>query len=341
MKAEGLRGIPREKTRKTTHGDGAQTERPADLVERQFVASAPNQLWVADLTYVRTHVGWVYAAFILDVFSRFVVGWQVSTSLRTDLALDALDMGLWAASAPVRTSPASFITAIGACNIEPSATPSGSPKPMPSHPLVAKGIPTTTRWPRRSTRCSRPSASVTPACGPRALEERQRRRDRRRRVHRLVQPPTPSRRDRTRPAGRVRGHPLGIDRGPALPSEPRPRRGRNQVTESPPNPGRFTPPSHRRPHPARRIPRRFLVRQPPPARTPPRFSNGFPPTRRSRPALGSNYRRAMPRQTRLNGLPASVLRALAAIGDLSQVDGWAISTGSRWTSRRGWSSSCR
>lgn len=53
-------------------------------------------MWVADLTYVRTHAGWVYAAFILDVFSRLVIGWQVSTSLRTDLALDALDMGLWA-----------------------------------------------------------------------------------------------------------------------------------------------------------------------------------------------------------------------------------------------------
>lgn len=95
MKAEGLRGIAREKTRTTTHSHGAQTERPADLVERKFVAGAPNQLWVADLTYVRTHAGWVYAAFILDVFSRLVVGWQVSTSLRTDLALDALDMGLW------------------------------------------------------------------------------------------------------------------------------------------------------------------------------------------------------------------------------------------------------
>jgi transposase InsO family protein len=96
MRAEGLRGISREKTRKTTTSKGAETERPADLVERQFVAQAPNQLWVADLTYVRTHSGWVYAAFILDVFSRMVVGWQVSTSLRTDLALDALDMGLWA-----------------------------------------------------------------------------------------------------------------------------------------------------------------------------------------------------------------------------------------------------
>ena len=96
MRAEGLRGIPREKTRRTTFGDGAETERPEDLVKRKFIATGPNQLWVADLTYVRTHAGWTYVAFVLDVFSRMVVGWQVSTSLRTDLALDALDMGLWA-----------------------------------------------------------------------------------------------------------------------------------------------------------------------------------------------------------------------------------------------------
>ena len=95
MRAEGLRGIPREKTRKTTASEGAETERPEDLVKRKFAATSPNQLWVADLTYVRTHAGWTYAAFVLDVFSRMIVGWQVSTSLRTDLALDALDMGLW------------------------------------------------------------------------------------------------------------------------------------------------------------------------------------------------------------------------------------------------------
>lgn len=96
MRREGLRGIAREKSARTTFGEGAQTERPEDLVRRQFVAQAPNQLWVADLTYVRTHAGWTYVAFVLDVFSRMIVGWQVSTSLRTDLALDALDMGLWA-----------------------------------------------------------------------------------------------------------------------------------------------------------------------------------------------------------------------------------------------------
>uniref|UniRef100_UPI0028B1DA30 IS3 family transposase n=1 Tax=Miniimonas arenae TaxID=676201 RepID=UPI0028B1DA30 len=96
MRAAGLRGMSREKTVRTTHPAQAHEPRPADLVERRFTAAAPNQLWVADLTYVRTHTGWVYVAFVLDVFSRYVVGWQVSTSLRTDLALDALDMGLWA-----------------------------------------------------------------------------------------------------------------------------------------------------------------------------------------------------------------------------------------------------
>jgi putative transposase len=70
--------------------------RPADLVDRQFRAEAPNRLWVADLTYVKTHAGWVYVAFIIDVYSRFIVGWQASRSLRTDLALDALEMAIWA-----------------------------------------------------------------------------------------------------------------------------------------------------------------------------------------------------------------------------------------------------
>ena len=89
-----LRGVVRGKTPRTTTGaDGA--DRPADLVQRHFVAAAPNRLWVADLTYVKTHSGWVYLAFIVDVFSRFVVGWQASRSLRTDLALDALEMAIW------------------------------------------------------------------------------------------------------------------------------------------------------------------------------------------------------------------------------------------------------
>ncbi len=94
MRDLGIRGVVRGKTVRTTFGDDAAA-RPADLVDRQFRAPTPNRLWVADLTYVKTHSGWVYVAFIVDVFSRYVVGWQASRSLRTDLALDALEMALW------------------------------------------------------------------------------------------------------------------------------------------------------------------------------------------------------------------------------------------------------
>jgi putative transposase len=94
MRAAGLRGVIRAKSPRTTRPD-PETARPADLVKRQFTAQAPNQLWVADITYIRTFSGWVYAAFVIDVFSRMVVGWQVATSLYTDLALDALEMAIW------------------------------------------------------------------------------------------------------------------------------------------------------------------------------------------------------------------------------------------------------
>ena len=94
MKSVGLHGVSRAKGPRTTiPGNGPDT-RP-DLVQRTFTATAPDQLWVADITYCRTFAGWVYAAFVIDVFSRRVVGWQLSKNLRTDLALDALEMGLW------------------------------------------------------------------------------------------------------------------------------------------------------------------------------------------------------------------------------------------------------
>ena len=94
MRELGIAGVVRGKVVRTTFGDETAV-RPADLVDRQFRAEAPNRLWVADLTYVKTHSGWIYVAFVVDVFSRYVVGWQVSRSLRTDLALDALEMALW------------------------------------------------------------------------------------------------------------------------------------------------------------------------------------------------------------------------------------------------------
>ncbi len=95
MRDLGLAGAVRgKKARTTVPGDVAA--RPADLVDRAFSAPAPNRLGVADLTYVSTWSGFAYAAFIVDAFSRAIVGWRVATSLRADLALDALEMAIWA-----------------------------------------------------------------------------------------------------------------------------------------------------------------------------------------------------------------------------------------------------
>ena len=95
MRELGLSGVVRGKVRRTTVPDES-APRPADLVDRDFRAPVPNRLWVADLTYVRTWSGFGYVAFIIDACSRYIVGWQASRSLRTDLALDALEQALWA-----------------------------------------------------------------------------------------------------------------------------------------------------------------------------------------------------------------------------------------------------
>jgi putative transposase len=97
MRELDLRGVVRGTPKFTTVPADA-AERPRDLVDRRFSAGAPNRLWVADLTYVRTWTGFVYVAFITDVYSRRIVGWQASRSLRSDLALDALEQAIWARS---------------------------------------------------------------------------------------------------------------------------------------------------------------------------------------------------------------------------------------------------
>ena len=89
-----LAGVRRGKVKRTTL-PGELSERPQDLVERSFVASAPNRLWVADLTYVSAWTGFVYVAFVVDAFSRRIVGWRVAASLHAELALDALEMAIW------------------------------------------------------------------------------------------------------------------------------------------------------------------------------------------------------------------------------------------------------
>ena len=95
MRLAGLRGVRRGKSVRTTVPD-AKAACPLDRVNRQFEADRPNQLWVADFTYVSTWQGFVYVAFVIDVFARYIVGWRVSTSMQTDFVLDALEQALYA-----------------------------------------------------------------------------------------------------------------------------------------------------------------------------------------------------------------------------------------------------
>jgi putative transposase len=94
MRELGIEGAcaRRKRPRTTRPGDGRQ---PADLLERDFDAPAPNRRWVADITYVATASGWVYTAFVMDLYSRRIIGWEVADNLRSDLALSALEMAIW------------------------------------------------------------------------------------------------------------------------------------------------------------------------------------------------------------------------------------------------------
>jgi putative transposase len=94
MRQHGLQGVVRGKRRRTTIPDHG-AERPVDLVDRDFTATAPNRLWVADFTYVMTFSGVVYVAFVIDAYSRRIVGWKADSSMRTSLVLDTLEMALW------------------------------------------------------------------------------------------------------------------------------------------------------------------------------------------------------------------------------------------------------
>jgi putative transposase len=95
MREMGLAGAVRGRAWVTTTQSQPAADRPGDLVDRHFTATGPNQLWVSDLTYVATWHGFVYVAFVIDVFARRIVGWRVSASLRTDLALDALEQAIY------------------------------------------------------------------------------------------------------------------------------------------------------------------------------------------------------------------------------------------------------
>ncbi len=155
MRRLGLRGVRRGKVVRTTISDN-KAPCPLDKVNRQFCADRPNQLWVSGFTYVSTWQGWLYVAFVVDVFARRIVGRRVSSSMTTDFVLDALEQALYARQ-PERDSSLVHHSDRGSQDVsirysEPLAEAGVEPS------VGSKGdSDDTTRWPRRSTASTRPS----------------------------------------------------------------------------------------------------------------------------------------------------------------------------------------
>jgi len=145
MRDLGLSGARRGKPKRTTVPDPTAA-RPADLVKRRFSPPAPDRRWVADFTYVPTWAGMVYVAFVIDAYSRRILGWRAATSMRTGLVLDALEQALWARRRDGRGSLAGLVHHTDAGSSTPrSRSPNGWPRPGPSLRSAPSATPTTTR----------------------------------------------------------------------------------------------------------------------------------------------------------------------------------------------------
>jgi putative transposase len=147
MRAHGIRGASRAKKRFTTRRDAAAVPVP-DLLERDFSATAPNENWVADFTYCSTWSGVIYVAFVVDVFSRLIVGWKAARTIATSLVLDTLNMAAWT---PRGLSLDELVChPAPAANTPPSPTPSGWTRSGRRPPSAASATTrTTTPWPSR------------------------------------------------------------------------------------------------------------------------------------------------------------------------------------------------
>ena len=153
MRTLGIAGAVRGKPRRTTIPDPAAARAP-DLVNRQFTATRPNQLWVSDFTYVASWSGTVYVAFVIDVFSRLIVGWRAAASMRTELVLDALEMAIWRRAGVL---DGLVCTRMPAANTPPCATPPGWPRSGRRRRSARSATAATTAWPSRPSGCSRPN----------------------------------------------------------------------------------------------------------------------------------------------------------------------------------------
>ena len=151
----GIAGVKRSRRVRTTRRDDSSPRSP-DLVERDFTADRPNRLWVTDLTFVATWSGVAYVCFIVDAFSRRIVGWRVASHMRTDMVLDALEMARWSRATNLEGLVAH--SDAGSQDSSPaSATANASPRSARSPRSAASAIPMTTPWLSRPTASTRPS----------------------------------------------------------------------------------------------------------------------------------------------------------------------------------------
>ena len=153
MKHLGLQGVRRGKVVRTTISD-AKLPCPLDRVNRVFKADRPNQLWVSDFTYVSTWQGWLYVAFVIDVYARRIVGWRVSSSMHTQFVLDALEQALYARQ-PERNGALIHHSDRGSQYVSIRYSERLAEAGIESS-VGSNGTATTTPWPRRSTGCTRP-----------------------------------------------------------------------------------------------------------------------------------------------------------------------------------------
>jgi transposase InsO family protein len=148
MAGMGLQGCRRGRISVRATVSDETLDCPGDLVERRLEASAPKRLWLADLTYVKTSTGWVYVAFIVDVYSRMVVGWQASRSLRTGLAIDALETAVYSRG---RTDSLEELTPTRRGNAVPTRTPTDCSANTSRKAPTSPGTPAVTSTPSPST----------------------------------------------------------------------------------------------------------------------------------------------------------------------------------------------
>ena len=160
MRAAGIEGARRSKRVRTTKPDPAAARHP-DLVNRDFTATAPNQLWVTDLTYVPTWAGVAYVCFIVDAYRRMIVGWRVASHMRTDDGPRRDRDGPLVTRHP--TSRACGVTPMPGRSSRPCATANASPRSARALDRHRRRLATTTRWPRPSTATTRPSCIRGPA----------------------------------------------------------------------------------------------------------------------------------------------------------------------------------